>query len=55
MHIFKGIDNLFKQELGMDVIVLEPFSRLQMIQTTPNDQSIYSTAIGLALRGLEAP
>lgn len=53
-HI-KGIDNLFKQELGMDVIVLEPFSRLQMIQTTPNDQSIYSTAIGLALRGLEAP
>ncbi len=53
-HI-KGIDGLFQQELGVDVVVLDPFTRLTTNLSIPKDRSIYSTAIGLGLRGLEEP
>ncbi|NLM26205.1 MAG: type IV pilus assembly protein PilM [Firmicutes bacterium] len=53
--LIEGIDNLLQERLGIEVTILDPFVRLQINQRSPDDASIYSSAVGLALRGLEAP
>lgn len=49
-----GLANLLQEEIGIDVIRLDPFSDFSLASEleVPEDNCIYSNALGLALRGL---
>lgn len=52
--LITGFDQLIREELGIDVTVLDPFRGIDfLLQTTPKDRPLYANAVGLALRGLE--